>query len=347
MQYNSSELNLIVRVNKRDAETVRNRLLREGVLDRRRAILRKDDVVEIPVIKKSAARLEYVKQKDPIYLPPRLSLDRVRRSLGDVLGERAGYLRGWELLGDILVVCLPLETEEEKREVGRRLLQFFPQAKAVVNRKGIIHTFREPRVELLCGIDTETVHKENGCRFRMDVARVMFSAGNLEERRRMAYISDKKEVVLDMFAGIGQFTIPIARHSKPKKVIAIEKNPVALRYLWDNIKLNGLSNVEVLLGDCREKSPTGKVDRVVMGYIFDTHIFLPHALNALRDGGVIHYHSLVKRGDEAREKTFLHHLVTTLGYAATRIKRRKVKSYSPRYHHMVFDIEVERSTTLP
>jgi len=33
----------------------------------------------------------------------------------------------------------------------------------------------------------------------------MFSSGNMDERIRMSMISDKNEVVVDLFAGIGYF----------------------------------------------------------------------------------------------------------------------------------------------
>jgi tRNA wybutosine-synthesizing protein 2 len=334
-------MNLAIKVHRREAEAYRKMLLRAGVLDHSRAIMERDGMVEIPVTRKTVPGAEYVRQEDPVYRPERLSLKVVRNSLREVIGAKADRLK-WELLGDVVVVSLPLETEREKREAGERLLRFFPKAKTVVNRIGIHDIFRKPRVEVLYGNGTETTHKENKCRFRMDVAKVMFSAGNLEERRRMAYISNRDEVVLDMFAGIGQFTIPMAVHSRPKKVIAIEKNPVAHGYLWENVKINRLDNVDALLGDCREKSPRGAVDRVVMGYLFRTHVFLPYAFRALRGGGVIHYHSLVRRGDERNVESAIKLEAGSAGYDATRIKRRKVKSYSPGYHHLVFDVDVER-----
>jgi tRNA wybutosine-synthesizing protein 2 len=333
---------LAVRIRKAEAELTRRQLLRLGLLDRERKILRRGDAVEIPVVGRGIPGLEYVLQEEPVYYRPRLSFEAVKEALRPVLGEKVRVLRRWELIGDVVVVSLPQELGDRKHEVGRKFLEFFPRAKTVVNRRGIVDTYRSPVVEVIAGDGTETIHRENGCRFKLDVGRVMFSAGNLEERRRMAYISNPGEVVLDMFAGIGQFTIPVAKHSKPKKVVSIEKNPVAFEYLWENVKLNGLTNVEALLGDCREKSPCNEVDRVVMGYLFNTSVFLPFALKALRDKGVVHYHELVERGGEKRKEAVLKQQVERLGYEAVRIKSRKVKSYSPRYHHLVFDMEVRR-----
>lgn len=332
---------LAVRVRRREAELVRRRLLRLGLLDRERKILSRGGVVEIPVLSRRVPGLEYVVQEEPVYYRWRLSFEAVKEALRPLLGEKTRMLRRWELIGEVVVLSLPRELDGVKYEIGRKFLEFFPRAKAVVNRMGITEEYRRPVVEVIAGSDTETVHRENGCRFKLDLGRVMFSAGNLEERRRMANISNPGEVVLDMFAGIGQFTIPLAKHSRPREVIAIEKNPVAFGYLVENVKLNGLSNVRALLGDCRARSPWGEVDRVVMGYLFDTSIFLPYALHALRDEGFIHYHELVARGGEKRREAWLMRRAGELGYEV-KIKSRKVKSYSPGYNHMVYDMEVRR-----
>lgn len=314
-----------------------------GLLDKERKLLLTGSVVEIPVTGRGTAGLEYTVQKEPVYYRPRLSFEAIKESLREILDE--GELRmlrgGWELIGDVVVISLPRALDGKKYDIGRRFLEFFPRARAVVNRRGITEVYRRPVVEVLAGRGTETIHKENGCRFKLDLRKVMFSAGNLEERRRMAYISNPREVVLDMFAGIGQFTIPVAKHSKPREVVAIEKNPIAYEYLTENIKLNGLCNVRALLGDCRDKSPRREVDRVIMGYLFNTSVFLPYALHALRDGGFIHYHELMLRKRMKKKEAVLAQRVEELGFKVASIKSRVIKSYSPRHHHMVFDIEVK------
>jgi len=59
----------------------------------------------------------------------------------------------------------------------------------------------------------------------------MFSSGNMDERIRMSMISDKNEVVVDLFAGIGYLLCRMAVYSKPEKIYACEINPVAYDYL--------------------------------------------------------------------------------------------------------------------
>ena len=64
---------------------------------------------------------------------------------------------------------------------------------------------------------TETINKENGCLFKLDLAKVMWSKGNNNERLRIAKLVGDGETVIDMFAGIGYFSIHIAVHSNAKR----------------------------------------------------------------------------------------------------------------------------------
>ena len=93
-------------------------------------------------------------------------------------------------------------------------------------------TKREPVYRLLYGEETETINKENKCLFKLDLSKVMWSKGNVNERLRIAKLVRDGETVLDMFAGIGYFSIPIGVHSNACKVISIEINPNSYYYLW-------------------------------------------------------------------------------------------------------------------
>jgi tRNA wybutosine-synthesizing protein 2 len=251
--------------------------------------------------------------------------------------------RKWELLGDVLILKIPNELESFKKEISQVYADEL-SAKTVLGDMGIEGDLRKPNVEFLWGDKTETVHKENGVKFKLDCARVMFSSGNIDERIRMATIIEADEVVVDMFAGIGFFSIPMAVHSKPKKIYACELNPVAYRYLTENILLNDVEDIIVpVLGDNRNFEYYGLADRIVMGYLDDTHKFIPKALSNLKtNGGIIHYHE--KCPNEilsTRPVERIKSEVQKKGLEMEVLASRTVKSYAPGVSHVVLDVKVK------
>lgn len=270
-----------------------------------------------------------------------LSLETLRGALKDKVGEeKLGHISGWELLGEVVILKLPEELDGEKRAIGETILELQPRAKAVLNRRAITGVFREPEVELIAGDSTETIHREHGCVFKLDPAKVMFSLGNLEERRRMCKIAGRDEVVVDMFAGIGQLSIPLAKHSMPGEVHMIEKNPVAHHYLEENVRLNRLSNAFPILGDCRKVAPTNVADRVIMGYFFQTEKYFPSALKTLTEaGGMVHHHTLCTEDELPAKEQHITEAASECGFDL-KVEKRVVKSYAPLVYHYVLDIRL-------
>jgi len=271
-----------------------------------------------------------------------LSVGRLREALsGDLSSEELRLITGWELLGDIVILELPRELEEHRFLIGETVLRLHPKASSIMNRVGIKGVFREPRVELIAGSGSVTLHRENGCVFKLDPTRVMFSFGNFEERKRMADVSNADEVVVDMFSCVGQFSIPMALHSGPRMVYAVEKNPVAFGFLEENVELNRLENMRPILGDCREVTPKGLADRVIMGYLFETEKYLHSAVDALKDdGGVIHFHITSHREEIGDVGEAIEDIITGCGRVFDSVESRAVKSYAPKIFHYVFDITI-------
>ena len=270
-------------------------------------------------------------------------MPNLRELLRGVLTEEELKLlpSGYERLGHVLVVNLPPALKPKFSRIGERLLEL-KGVRTVVARKGIVGRYRRPVVELVAGERvTETLHREHGCKFKLDVSKVMFSAGNLYERRRVAELVKPGEVVVDLFAGVGQFTIPIAKLAQPKLVYAVELNPVAYEYLLENVRLNGVGDrVRPLLGDCAKVAPRGVADRVVMGILHVGHRYLPLALEVLRpEGGVIHYHESVP--SKLRWERPLRRIRAAAGEREVKIlNRRVVKRYAPGVDHVVVDVEI-------
>ncbi|HTX44540.1 MAG TPA: class I SAM-dependent methyltransferase family protein, partial [Methanocella sp.] len=171
--------------------------------------------------------------------------------------ERAVLPRSWQIVGEVALVHIHPLLQTKKTLIGESLLKLYPRCRTVMETKRIAGEYREPVLEKIAGDGTETIDKENYVLYKLDVAKIMFSKGNFYERRRMGTVGTG-ENVLDMFAGIGYFSLPMAVHAKPKKILAIELNPVSYGYLCENIRLNHVEDiVEPVPGDCREKSPVG------------------------------------------------------------------------------------------
>jgi tRNA wybutosine-synthesizing protein 2 len=165
----------------------------------------------------------------------------------------------------------------------------------------------------------------------------MFSSGNLAERSRMGKVCRPGEEVVDMFAGVGYFALPMALHGGARRVVACEINPTAFRYLRENVHMNGASAVEARLGDCRRTVPEGMADRVVMGYLRDTFRFLPAAFRALRDRGWIHYHEACPDRAVDRLERHLRTVAEEVGRTVKSSVLRRVKAYAPGVSHWVLD----------
>ena len=139
-----------------------------------------------------------------------------------------------------------------------------------------------------------------------------------------------------MFAGIGYFSLPLAKHVK--KIYAIEKNPDAFHYLKKNIELNKLTNIEAINADCLDVPLCGVADRVVMGYFPRTEKFLPLASKFLKRNGILHFHNVYKE-DELWSIPEEH--LKALGNFKV-LSKKKVKSTGPRKWHVVLDVEVKK-----
>jgi len=327
-----------VRVPKRDAEKVRRLAERSGAKDGDRMIVVRGNYVEIP-IREGYEHLfegyEIVEQENPVFAKKsdiyEILKERIPRRLWDRIPRR------YKILGSIILVKIPNELDAYESVIGEELLRLHPRCKAVWRDLGKEGMMRRPKVKLIAGRGSVTVHKENGCLFKFDVTKVMFSPGNQGERMRMAKIVGEGEVVVDMFAGIGYFTIPIAVHARPKRVYAIEINPDSYDFLLENIELNGVKNVVPILGDSMHVTPENVADRVIMGHIF-CHEFLPIAIRAIReDGGILHYHESVPEAVLERPIRRVEKACEELGRSVKILNFRKVKNYSPGVLHMVVD----------
>ncbi|WP_299267068.1 class I SAM-dependent methyltransferase [Halorientalis sp.] len=333
------------------AETAADALRAEGVYDPDRSIRPfGEDAVALPVTvppEETAVR-EVVRQE----AEPRLrNLDDHLRERGWSEAERERAPSSWAVIGTVVLV--DVGDAPRPAEIGDALLDLHANADTVLARHGIDGTQRRPDATVIAGVgDTETVHTEHGTRYALDLAEVMFSPGNKTERRRMGDVvrcdercespdrTSDDDRVFDMFAGIGYFTLPMARAGA--RVTATEINPDSFRYLLENARLNGVhERVDLYRADCRDVAETVDADRVVMGY-YEAHDYLDAALSALVPGGVVHMHEATPETlvyDRPVER--LTSAAAERGREAEILARRTVKGYSEGVAHVVVDARVE------
>ncbi|WP_336362335.1 class I SAM-dependent methyltransferase [Halalkalicoccus salilacus] len=346
-------------VSKPDGERAIESLRREGVYDDSRSVREAgDEALALPVTEPPTETevCDVVGQSDPEPRSPGL-LDLLRDRGWDE-DELAGAPRSWAVIGSVILADFGGCPREREGEVGGVLLELHGGADTVLAREGITGEHREPSVRTVAGAgDTETIHTEHGTRYAMDLARVMFSPGNKAERARMGEVVEEGERVLDMFAGIGYFTLPMARAGA--RVTAIERNPIAFRYLLENSVLNGVEDrIGAYRADCRDVEIGTGIDRVVMGH-YDaseprsedgrteseaSYEYLDHALAALVDGGIVHVHEATPEAELwDRPVSRLEAAAEHAGREVELLDRRRVKSHSAGVVHVVLDARIGRS----
>jgi tRNA wybutosine-synthesizing protein 2 len=231
--------------------------------------------------------------------------------------------RGYYLMGNVAVLHGGEPTEREIREVVE-----WTGAEGVMLVRSCEGRERIPRTEVVYGTVGEVCHHESEICYHLDPRYLMFSMGNREEKARICAAIRPGERVADMFAGIGYFSLPVAR--KGADVHAMEINPRAYRYLLRNIMENGVSGrVLAEQGDCRGLL-RGTYDRILMGH-FGSVEFIPRALEHAGPGTVLHVHT------EGRKPPDLNDILLERGYAGT-VTSRKVKKYAPHRWHYVQDV---------
>lgn len=165
--------------------------------------------------------------------------------------------------------------------------------------------FRIPQVKMLKGDDPWVIHVDNGVKYKFNVTRNMFSAGNIHEKIRVSRLKCSGETIVDMFCGIGYFTLQFLVHSEVKLVHAIDWNPEAIECFKQNLLINKIDQSKCIIhfGDNNEVTPQNVADRVYLGLIPTSRFSWKTACKALKSssGGILHLHENVSIKD--RETT--------------------------------------------
>ncbi|TSA18931.1 MAG: class I SAM-dependent methyltransferase family protein [Nitrosopumilales archaeon] len=252
----------------------------------------------------------------------------------------------FDQIGNIIILRIPDSLVSKKEIIGRVLLEKVKTAKSVFYQSSPVSgDFRTRKLELLAGEDkTETEYKEHGCRFIVDVEKAFFSPRLSTERDRIANLIQDGETVINMFGGVGMFSI-IAAKKKKCMVYNIDINPNASRLCEQNINLNKLvGKVESITGDAAkiiEEKLTGIGDRVLMLLPERSDEFLDSAIKAVKKNGIIHYYCHV-HGDKKNEVSRLakEHFLEVMKTKVEVLGSKIVRPVGPRFYQAVVDAKL-------
>ena len=356
-----------VRVAREAGEETRERLAEMGVLDGQRAIEAADGALFVPVT-------------DPAAVPADLSV--VERATGQRDRQRTpadllGYDPTYERLGRLIL--LDEYEEPQAREIADAVMASDVPCEAVLARDSKVQgAYRVRDWQLVAGDTTETVYREYGHEFAVDPTAVYFSPRLATERHRVIQSVESDERVIDMFAGVGPFAVPMA--SRGAEVVACDLNPAAVRLLVDNARRNGVSDrLTAVEGDVRElprdatdradplrlvhaeetddpdtAEPTDGdatdsvgsyrdwADRLVANLPHSADEFLETAVALAGDDCLLHYYDIQHEDDPFGPGEQAVRAAAD-GYRVEFVDRRVVRSYAPHELNVRLDARLERS----
>ena len=275
----------------------------------------------------------------------------LKRVLRDVLSkeENEHLISAFDQIGDIIIVRIPDSLISKKQTIGKTLLKQVSTANSVFYQSSPVEgDFRTRQLEIIAGEDkTQTEYKENGCRFIVDVEKAFFSPRLSTERERIAGLVKEGEVIINMFGGVGMFSLLAAKNTTCT-VYNIDLNPVASQLCKENVQINKLKGEVISLnGDATQvinEQLVGKADRVLMLLPEHSDEFLDSALLGLKDKGIIHYYSHMHANKKQEAaKLSEEHFLNVNKIDAEIITSRNVRPVGPRFYQTVVDVKISKN----
>lgn len=256
-----------------------------------------------------------------------------------------GFSPAYEVIGDIALLEDENLDTKIALKIANALLLTQPNIKSVVKPlTPVIGEFRIREFEVIAGESrTETIHREYGCRYKVDLSKAYFTPRLSTERSRILSRVKDGDTVVDMFAGVGPYSIMIAKSKKPAKVVAIDKNPDAVSYLKENISLNSVKNIEAIEGDAREEAKrfAGTADHVIMNLPHSAYEFLDSAVLLTRPGGIIHYYGITPEDDLFDSSIeLIRNAAEKAGRKIEVLEKRVVRSYAPHQYNICIEAKI-------
>lgn len=259
----------------------------------------------------------------------------------------------YDIIGDIAIIKIPDSLAHKKFVIGKTMLKHIKNLKTILmQRNSVSGEYRLREVELIGGEEKYiTTYKEFGCKFLVNVATSYFSPRLSTERLRIANTTNKNDLVLNMFAGVGTFSIVMAKN-KPLKVFNIDSNLDAYILSTINSNLNGLKDHIVSLhGDARKILQSlefkNKFDRIILPLPEKAHEFLDIAIPCLKPlGGFLHFFSHIKsetkKNAVSESEKNIKRLFSKKDYNYQINHTQVVRDVAPRIYQTVTDLFIIR-----
>jgi len=275
----------------------------------------------------------------------------LKKALANILTEKETkeLVSAFDQIGNIIIVRIPDSLISKKKIIGETLLEQVKTTKSVFSQSSPVEgNFRTRNLEIIAGEDrTETEYKESGCTFIVDVEKAFFSPRLSTERERISNLISDDETIINMFGGIGMFSI-LAAKKKPCTVYNIDINPIASKLCEENIRLNKLKgNVISLNGDAADiinEKLQNSANRVLMLLPERSDEFLDSAIRSLKTNGVLHYYSHI-HADKKHDAPKLSekHFLKTNSIHSKILNSKIVRPVGPRFYQTVVDIKIEKN----
>ena len=258
--------------------------------------------------------------------------------------------KSFDVIGDIAIIELSPTTEPFEKDIAEALMKVHKNVKTVYSKAGAITDNQRlrPLHHVLGAARTETIHKELGCRFKIDISKAFFSPRLSSEHNRVAEQVRPGECVVDMFAGVGPFSILIARRLEDVQVNAIDANLEAVKLIRENAKLNRVQDrVKVWPGDARtviKDNLLGIATRAIMNHPSQARGFLEPACETLRrDGGILHYYTFADGLDSESKarKELTNAIDSSVWTVENPIATHKVRGVAPMKWQIAVDAKLE------
>ncbi len=312
-----SESSICIKVKKIHGEKTIVLASKLGILRRELKIHQSANHIYIPIVRKPEEN-ELLKLKFQL---PNFELtskaftrkEKQRKTLHQILEKQLppkllGALpRALDIIGDIAIIEIPPELKTHESLIGEAVLKTHKNVRTTLAKIGAVSgTYRLRNFKTIAGEHrTSTIHKEHGCQYHIDIAKAYFSPRLSHEHKRVASIIHKGETVVDLFSGVGPFSILIAKRNSDVKVYAVDINSEAVELLKRNIRLNRVAtNVIPILGNARqaiENQLLGVANRLIMNLPEKSMEFVDVACKAIKPtGGIVHFYAFVRFPDSIK-----------------------------------------------